>query len=851
MIKTAKVALSLFIFSLLASGCKQTETAQYYDGSLLIQSKANSFQSSSAGNLMATAIKEAHELDVVFYPATFLSDKRRSILTAEAGKQEVLQNELAALYPSQTELRDQFQLGTMSGEDIKTFLLQRSREYFGLELEVAGLEYHIHFVGGVPTLQTFSRKNNYPLEDERYYRVAISEFYFFNGNTFPGYKYRNSLNFSFTPQDKKISAQKALKTYLEQRSEYPYFGEVRAKVTKSKTGVAGDLSINQIQGAQHLSPHYGKTVTTRGVITAMGSVEWYPGGIDVYIESPFPDSDVATSEGLKLYFDRGSVPYKIGDYIEVSGTVYEEITTTGLGSTSLREITSHRKLDESVSLPEPVRLGLGGREIPSRYISTYRGNLNSKNYLKLEDGIDFWESLEGMRVKVNNPRILGFRGGLEELESSKPKGYLNIFIKADGDVAGEQDTPAGGVIVSEAKVNFNPNVMQIISNHLSSPIDTSKVFNVGEKIQGEIEGVITYEKNLFGDGEYAMVLPHPQRPLIEFLEGKNGTVVPLVPDPQAPEKPIRPHTRLASEKPSQLTVAVYNLENLAGYQDERIKMTALAISESLRCPNIVSLVEIQDENGQDFEGGASAEVTLDKLIRNIKCKGSSYVALNIDPVLNAEGGQPGGNIRIAMIYDSSKVNFTPRTDSNPIQEVRVRDDGSLSSNPGRIFPDDRAFKNSRRTIVAEFEFKGEKVFVLGNHFNSKIGDSRWTAIQPAGITSENKRTKMAGRIKYFVEILKLKAPDAHVIVTGDFNALIDESSLNVVESAGLKNLTSLLLPENEWYTTNYNGSSQALDHIFASHSLLGKSPEVEILHINSDFMGRLSDHDPVVARFEF
>ncbi len=59
------------------------------------------------------------------------------------------------------------------------------------------------------------------------------------------------------------------------------------------------------------------------------------------------------------------------------------------------------------------------------------------------------------------------------------------------------------------------------------------------------------------------------------------------------------------------------------------------------------------------------------------------------------------------------------------------------------------------------------------------------------------------------------------------------------------------LPENMRYTTNHNGNSQSLDYIFVNKGLKSKKPEFNVLHLNSDYMGRLSDHDPVSSAFQF
>jgi predicted extracellular nuclease len=61
-----------------------------------------------------------------------------------------------------------------------------------------------------------------------------------------------------------------------------------------------------------------------------------------------------------------------------------------------------------------------------------------------------------------------------------------------------------------------------------------------------------------------------------------------------------------------------------------------------------------------------------------------------------------------------------------------------------------------------------------------------------------------------------------------------------------------LLPPADRYTYNYEGNSQALDHVFVTEALLAGA-ELDVVHLTADFPalpGRTaSDHDPLVAGF--
>lgn len=834
-----RASLILSALVLGTSGC--TSRLQERDHrEVLIEGLAPSGSASTAANLMATAIKEVHGLDVVFYPRNLVRRDRQSVLSPKMTPTQ--EASLLALFPD--EVQDQFRVGTMRGSEIKELLLGRASELYETEVDTAGLSYHVHFIGGFPQFANFSRPEGQKLDDRQYYRVAISHFFYFSSPVFPGYKYRNGLNSGFRDQGRIISAKESLREYLRSDRLWPDLKERRASVTRSINGREGFLPIHRIQGPSHRSPYYGREVTTEGIVTAVGSVQWYPGGIDVIIQSREPDQDPRTSEGLHVYLKSDERAPEIGDLVRVRGVVYEHLGTNGLGMTSLREISSLETLASGQPLPDPIVLGRGGRAIPDRVISSFRGNLNLKTALDLNEGIDFWESLEGMRIQIQSPQVVGFRGGLEEFESLKPKSYMTLFVRPDGDQPVRQLTKGGGIVIDETRNDFNPEILQISTNHLSRPVNTDKVFNVGTRIEGSVRGVLVYERSMFGSGEFNLVLPEEQDSITEAFK-------------KAPAKTAelheRPVTRLVAG-PDELTVATFNIENLGGSQKRRLQKLAEAIEINLKCPDILNLVEVQDENGVSFTGGSAAERTLLNLIELLNCGGRDYRPLNIDPVNNSEGGQPGGNIRVAMIYDAAKVGFTPRRAAGALTETVIGRDGRLMQNPGRVFPNAEVFQGTRKSLVAEFTFRGEQIIVIANHFNSKLGDSSmWSAVQPPAFLSENRRILIADRINDFIEHLALKAPKAHVIVAGDFNAYLTENSMRVLEGQHLKNLLLVdgLVPPDQRYTTNYNGNSQAIDFIFVNRNLLNRSPEVEVLNINSDFMGRLSDHDPVISKFKF
>lgn len=848
----------LFSFFVLVACDSKNDSEPFVNDNPKILSAKASFQNSTPlGNFVATAIQRANNLDFVFVPSTYINKNKAAYIDLNMSNKSI--EEVVNLFGKGPE--DIFLKGTMKGKSIKEFLINRSREKYATELETAGLWYHIGFYGGILTSTNFSVDGRYKLEDERYYTIAVSDDFYF-GFAFPGYKYRNGFNFHFKRSKYEISLRNSIRTYLKEAREFPSWIRERAKVERVPSLLnAGYKEIHKIQGARHASPLLNQEVTTQGVITALGHPDWYPFGTEFYIESLNPDQDPKTSEALHVHtfsLDTFGLNLKRGDLIEISGTVYEDIRVNGMGDTTLRFIKNIKLLkeDQIKNLPAPAYISRTERNLPTKSISTYGGRLMEKTFLNLDDGIDFWESLEGMRVKFDNPVVLGFRGGREDYYEKSSKTYLNLYITPQDFLSSDSQSHKGGLMIKEQDEDFNPEVVNMITNHLTHTknLDEEKYYTVGDVFEGPVEGVVIYNKNIFGGGEYAIVVPTEQETLSKSSIKKTGKV----------DLKDRPRSAFDTENPDELVIATYNLENLSAFQinkhgDDRMQFMAKSIIINLKCPDILNLVEIQDNNGIDFRGSQDAEVTIRRLRSFVQssCLHQDYDFIEIEPFLHGEGGQPGGNIRVSILYNRNKVFIEERSDGAYGRPAVVEKGGQLSNNPGRIYPLNSAFRRSRRSLVVEFSLvknPSEKVYLIGNHLNSKLGDMDfWGNQQIARANSDDKRGQKTALINKFIHWLEDENPSANIVVLGDFNALSTEGSMKILSDGG-KTLQNMIftLPENMRYTTNHNGSSQPLDYVFVNnHIKETKDPVAEILHINSDYMAKLSDHDPVLLRLSF
>ncbi|BAZ15815.1 5'-nucleotidase/2',3'-cyclic phosphodiesterase [Calothrix sp. NIES-4071] len=565
--------------------------------------------------------------------------------------------------------------------------------------------------------------------------------------------------------------------------------------------------IRDIQGAAHISPLVGQTVNNvAGIVTTVRSNGFY-------YQDPNPDNNDATSEGI-FVFTSSAPTVAVGDSILVSGTVTEFRAGNNSDNLTITEITSPTvtKLSSGNALPTAIVLGNGGRSIPTQVIDNDAASGNVENagtvFDPAQDGIDFYESLEGMRVQINNA-----------VSVSPTNNFGEIWVLADNGANATGRTARGGIGISAN--DFNPERIQI------DPTGTAPTVNVGATFD-TIIGVVDYSFN-------------------------NYEVIPTSLTVTSQGSLTREVTNLTSSA-NQLTVGTFNVENLDP-SDGASKFNALAdrIVNNLKAPDILTIEEIQDNNGATNDSVVDATTTYQTLINAIAAAGGpTYQFRQINPADDQDGGEPGGNIRVGFLYNPNRVEFVDRPGGGSLTNTTVSNVGGvpqLSASPGRIDPTNSAFNSSRKPLVGEFKFNGQTVFIVGNHFNSKGGDDPlYGPTQPPVLSSETQRNQQATIVKNFVESILAVDANANVIVMGDLNDFEFSNPLTILESGGLNTLIETL-PLQERYTYNFQGNAQSLDHILVSNNLLNKLDGFDVVHINSEFADQISDHDPSVARF--
>jgi predicted extracellular nuclease len=582
-----------------------------------------------------------------------------------------------------------------------------------------------------------------------------------------------------------------------------------------------EFTIMEIQGDGHVSPVVGKLLQTIGIVTAVGSNGFY-------MQDPVGDDDDTTSDGIFVF--SGSAPdVAIGDEVEVKGNVAEfqpgGSTTNNLTITEMTN-PSITVLSSGNPLPAPVLIGKDGRKPPTEVIdSDFADAYNPQTegvFDPEQDGLDFYETLEGMQVTVKYAVAVSPTNRFGEIvavaEGTNPTGL----------------SKRGTLNISPD--DFNPERIQIDDDPTFSPMPTPLV-NVGDRL-GDVTGVVSYS---FGNFEILFTE--------EFTPQSAGL---------KPEK-----TKLFGFFGP--TIASFNVLNLdpndedgdADVANGRFDAIAEIIVKNLRRPDIVALQEIQDNDGSMMSDIITADETLRLLVDKISEIGRVRYQFIDNPFIgnNTSGGQPGGNIRTAFLYNPRRVTLI----KGSVQTVT--DPMDQQNNP------ENPFFDSRLPLVASFtvgwgdddDDKGNVVTIVNNHFSSKGGSSPlFGLIQPSiGLQEDpsvnggvNIRTAQAETVKDFVDGILAQKRKANIVVLGDFNEFEFISPLKILEES-LINLTKRL-PENERYTFIFEGNSQSLDHILVSKSLK-RGAWFDIAHVNSEFAEtpkRASDHDPLIARIK-
>jgi predicted extracellular nuclease/Ca2+-binding RTX toxin-like protein len=664
--------------------------------------------------------------------------------------------------------------------------------------------------------------------------------------------------------------------------------------------------IHDIQGTSYFSPilagegitNFNQAsagfVTVQAIITAVdndGSRQGF------YIQEQVTDWDGNnfTSEGIFVMTrnDAGVGTavsgVAVGDLVTVSAQVMEyQGFSTNMPITAL--VNPSAIVVNSTGNSLPTLLLDAGHPIPNAILTGV-----TPDYTDSADGVgdtfdaslyalSFFETVEGMLVTI--PDMVA-ADGFVSTSGGQPyfQAYSTVHANADQinsrggyTIAGdpplappntpetEDDTIRDGRHVHDGDIN--PDIIEVdfTGFAIDAPAGLTANLTMGDAI-GDITGIIEFD--------------HSDRKLFVTAVEPGGFV-----------NGVPAHeTTLLGDDDRALTVATFNVENLdPGDGAARFTALANAMANNLNAPDIICIEEMQDNNGATNDGTTDASNTWQSLVNALNlATGAHYQWVDQAPVNNAEGGEPGGNIRVGFLYNTDRVQLGDLDANATLTERRmytdrigdgVRDAGDLIA-----FSDDMIageingadWTTTRKSLVGEFTFHGNTVYAIANHWPSKGGsDDIWEFdqnIDTGNPTNSDwsQRSQVGQDVYAMLNLIQAGAPDAGIVSGGDYNDFYFYRPLTTVTGytmadgtarvggARFDNLTITELSEAERYTYAFDGRSQAIDHVIVNSTLSGVA-SYDIVHLNTGYNTRgtgpdaspaLSDHDPALSSFDF
>jgi predicted extracellular nuclease len=545
------------------------------------------------------------------------------------------------------------------------------------------------------------------------------------------------------------------------------------------------ITIGEIQGLGHTSPYAGSLVLTNGVVTAVDSNGFY-----LQSASGATDGNSRTSDGI-LVFTSSAPTVAVGDLVQVSGTVTEFRPANDSRNLTITQIISPSISKLGTAAFDTIIIGDGALLPPTSVID----DDSFTSYDPATDGIDFWESLEGMQITIDTP-----------IAVSNTNGFGETYVVASGGVGATGMSASGGIAISQG--DSNPEKLQL-DNDNGLFAGFTNTFSVGDRLSN-VTGVISYAFQ-----SYELLVTQAVTTTSDVTAVKEVTTL--------------------VEAADKLSIGDYNLENLDP-TDSPVKIASLAsdIVNNLKSPDILGVQEIQDANGATAGGSLSGQATADVLIAAIVAAGGpTYAYVEVAPsVANSTGGEPNGNIRNGFFYDPARVSYVA---------------GSAQ------LIEDAAFTGSRRPLVAQFEFNGEKITLINMHSTSRGGsDAQWGSTQPPANAGDAARTAQALAVKAYVDSLLAVDPAAKIVVQGDFNGFTWENAIQALVAGGTLSDLSTLLPAGERYSYQFEGNNQQLDHMLTTNNLRAVA-QFDAVHLNAELPEAQqisTDHDALLAIFE-
>jgi hypothetical protein len=296
------------------------------------------------------------------------------------------------------------------------------------------------------------------------------------------------------------------------------------------------------------------------------------------------------------------------------------LSRTEIELREIKVLSRNNLLPDFVTIPEDLY------QVPDRIIEDDQNLLFNPE----KDGIDFYESLESMLIRIPAGVVVGPRNS-----------YNEIVILPELFISKNILSQEGALLLQEDDLNPERIILRI-----NPQID--EAVSLGARLVEPVNGVLDYSY-----GNFKILVNGPVK--IEPINLASSSQ-------ENPENGLR--------------LVSINVENLSRFDNEsRFKKLARLFVKDLNSPDIIVLHEVMDDSGLADDGNVSSQLTIDELVEEIADAGKiRYGSIYLPPEDNQDGGIIGGNIRSVILY---------RTDSGIQKSTQIIDE-IAPNNPFRI-----------------------------------------------------------------------------------------------------------------------------------------------------------------------
>jgi uncharacterized protein len=531
-----------------------------------------------------------------------------------------------------------------------------------------------------------------------------------------------------------------------------------------------DRAIEELQGMELFSPYAGQIVRTRGVMTARTRHGFFVQNLE-----PDPASIGRASSAIYVanQLPRGTPIPQPGALVDVQGTVLDFQRDENDKPCTQLLLQSVAFLREAPQYPSVFWLTADNLALDNAALARL---LNAYEFM-----------------------LAGVRAGAIFSQPSNPFGDYVVLPKG---LNAPRSRLGSALMDPENPERWYPGFRM-------TRTDQAPLVDVGDRLQSDVHGPLNYRAGAFQIHALGVI----------EVERRGLATLNHVPDVQSGGLALLTlnafNLDAHIERRHKVEDADTDIDDDVG--DARFEALADVIVRRAAAPEIIALQEIQDNDGAEISDETDADKTYDYLLDCVRSFGGpAYEYAELAPAPDQDGGQPGGNIRNAFLYDPERIRLVP----NSLQ---------------RLGEHAECFEGSRKALLARFvDLRHNREFAVINvHLASKRHqNSIFAPNQPGFDPREHVRIEQSELIRR--ELDRLQAAGIPFYVTGDFNDFEFSASVQALLGSDAINLVDTV-PSADRFDYNHRGKLHTLMHAIVSRSWAANPHQVEILHGNELF----------------